>query len=107
MRLTVDNIKVGDGCFQCGWSDCLSYTIIEVKGYTALIQRDKATLITKPEFVVGGFSAHCINQESLKYDIQPDPEGYIITIKASPSGKHKGEFIGFGTGHYEKYDYNF
>ena len=78
-------IKVGDGITLRVYSDCHAYTVIGRTEKTITIQLDKATLKEgwKPEFIPGGFSRICTNQEEQEYDYEPDPKGRIITLRWS------------------------
>ncbi len=76
-------------------------------------QRDKATLDPnfKPEFIPGGFAAHCTNQDEQSYTYERDPNGEITKCYWS---EKKGRFttggdqsIKIGPGRHEFYDYNF
>lgn len=106
-----ENIKVGDGATVHYWSDAEAYTVIKRTGKTLTLRRDKATLKEsfKPEFVVGGFAAHCLNQEEQEYDYEPDPDGRIVT--AYWSERRKGFYVEktlrVSAGRHEFYDYNF
>ena len=40
----------------------------------------------KPEFHVGGFSAHCSNQREQRWNITSNPENRVIRIRLSKSG---------------------
>lgn len=105
-----ENAEAGDGATVCWWSDQKAYTIIKRSEKTLTLQRDKATLVPefKPEFVIGGFSAHCINQHEQSYTYERDDNGEII--KAYWSEKKHGFYwngMRVISGRHEFYDYNF
>lgn len=106
-------IEVGDGVTYHLWSDAYACTVISRTPKRMVIQRDKATLNPnfKPEFVIGGFSAHCLNQEEQSYTYERDPAGEKFTCNWSE--KHgcwrSGVDASFriSRGRHEFYDYNF
>ena len=106
-----DMYNVGDGVTVRYWTDQEAYTIIGKTEKTLTIQRDKATLVPefKPEFIPGGFFAHCTNQFDQEYTYEPDPNGRIR--KAYWSEKKKGYYVEkslrVSHGRHEFYDYNF
>lgn len=64
----------------------------------------------QPEFIVGGFSAHCVNQHAQQWVIQPDPEAPVIRIRLGKSGNWKspcGARFVPGNEPVKFYDYNF
>ena len=104
-------IEVGDGVTVTYWSDREAYTVIRKTTKTITIQRDKAILADdfKPEFITGGFSAHCTNNADQHYVYLRDPNGE--TKVARWSEKH-GCYRVDGTlrvsvGRHEFYDYNY
>lgn len=103
-------LEVGDGVTLNLWSDRQAYTIIRRTPYTLTLQRDKATLDPnfKPEFIVGGFAAHCTNQDEQSYTYERDPNGGTTVVYWS---KKYGRFMYLGksisVGRHEFYDYNF
>lgn len=110
-HLTPANVKVGDGATICLWSDRHAGTIIKVTKKTVTVRRDKATLDPnfKPEFIPGGFAAHCTNQSEQTYTYEPDEKGQVETFRWSD------KYQSYGTpgncrlikGRHEFYDYNF
>lgn len=106
----IENAQVGDGATVCYFSDAHAYTIIKRTAKTLTLQRDKATLKPsfKPEFIVGGFCAHCTNQSEQDYDYERDPNGIIET--AHWSERKKGFYVNgchVIPNRREFYDYNF
>lgn len=73
--------QVGDGVSISRYSDMDAGTVVEVSksGKRVKVQLDKATLSPdfKPEFIIGGFAGHCINQQDQTYTYEIDPDGRI------------------------------
>lgn len=105
--LTRENAQVGMGITLHGWSDSTPYTIIRISGQRIYIQEDKATRLTDPKFIPGGFSAYCTNNYEIKYDITPDPEGFQTCLYPKKNGTyyHHKKPITIGRNYF--YDYNF
>ena len=105
-----ENAEVGDGATVCYWSDRHAYTIIKRTAQSLTLQQDNATLSPEftPEFISGGFCAHCTNQHEQKYTYEPNPEGSKIIARWS---KKNNGFYWRGLrvipGRHEFYDYNF
>ena len=80
----ISNLSIGDGVSVCLWTDAEAYTIIAKTAKTITLQQDKATLSPdwKPEFTVGGFAGHCVNQNEQTYTYERDPNGHKIKISA-------------------------
>jgi hypothetical protein len=107
-RLTKDNVELGMGATTLGWSDRHSHTVIAISENKNKItlQRDKAVSLTKPEFTPGGFSAVCINNVDIEYEITPDPNGGLINVYSKKNGEYwfdKPVIVGRN----EYYDHNF
>lgn len=107
-----ENLKVGDGVTLHGYSDREAYTVISRTKSKVVAQMDKATRDPnfKPEFISGGFSAHCTNQEEQTYTYERDAEGRIIEITFSKKyGRMqlKGTNSPVTLGRKKFYDYNF
>ncbi len=110
-HLTPANVKVGDGATVNYYTDRNAGTIVKVTKCSITIQRDKAIRDPnfKPEFIPGGFSAYCTNQDEQSYTYEPDENGELITLRWS------GKYNRYGTpgnltaskGRHEFYDYNF
>lgn len=75
-----DNAKVGDGATVYLWSDAHAYTIIKRTAKTLTLRRCKATLADdwKPEFIPGGFSVICTNNEDQRWNYEEDEDGEIV-----------------------------
>lgn len=74
-----DEMEVGDHCNIHHYSDVSPCTIIKRTKTTITVRHDKATRREswKPEWVGGGFSAYCTNNNDQKnaWDIEEDPNG--------------------------------
>jgi hypothetical protein len=71
-----------------GYTDIDPFEIVrKVSDKTLEIREMKAKLDPswKPEFIPGGFSAHCTNQREQRWLIEPEPEAPIIRIRLSKS----------------------
>ncbi len=109
--LTPATIQIGDGVTVHLWTDSHAATVIKKTAMTVTVRQDKATLDPnfKPEWIPGGFAAHCINQGDQTYTYEEDPDGKIYTFRWSR------KYGSYGTpgnlqltkGRREFYDYNF
>jgi hypothetical protein len=106
-------MDVGDGATVCLFSDKHAATIIKRTKTTITVQYDKAIRDPnfKPEFIPGGFSAHCTNQREQSYTYEPDPEGriekyYWSEVRGRWQGGGDGSIV-LIPGRHEFYDYNF
>lgn len=110
-RLTPANAKVGDGATVNLYSDRYAGTIIKVTKSTITIRRDKATLSPdfKPEWIPGGFAAHCTNQDEQEYTYEPNEKGETYTLHWSKKYNRYGQpgDLTASKGRHEFYDYNF
>lgn len=77
-------LEVGDGVSIHGYSDVHPYEVIKVNksGKKVQIRTMKAELDPswKPNFIPGGFSAHCDNQSEQKWIMESDEEGSVMEI---------------------------
>ena len=110
-HLTPANAKVGDGATVYLYSDRHAGTIVKVTKCTVTVRRDKATLDPnfKPEFIPGGFGAHCTNQDEQRYTYEPNENGELTTVRWSKKYNRYGQpgDLRLGKGRHEFYDYNF
>lgn len=110
-KLTPATVKVGDGVTINLWSDRHAATVIKVTEKTVTVRRDKATLNPdfKPEFIPGGFAAHCTNQEEQSYTYEPDENGEVKKFYWSDKYQMYGQpgNLTLSKGRHEFYDYNF
>jgi len=106
----------GQGVTICGYTDCDPATIVEVVNpKTIIIRKDKAVRDNsfKPEFVVGGFAGHCVNQHAQKWNIEQNVDGELSIYTLRKNGKwvKKGQDMSSDEliiGQRKKfYDYNF
>lgn len=111
MIMHKENAKVGQGVGVKYYTDIKSHTIINVSpnGNTIKIQRDEVTRKTMPEWIVGGFSAHCTNNNEIEWDIKEDKNGEIEIAHWSEKYKQYrvNGYLVVLQGHIEKFDYNF
>lgn len=109
--LTPANIKVGDGVTINLWTDRHAATVIKVTKSMVVVQRDTAILNPdfKPEWIPGGFAAHCTNQDEQTYTYRRNPDGAITKIRWSNKFQRYGTpgNISLSKGRHEYYDYNF
>lgn len=106
-------VEVGDGVTLALYTDRYACTVIKKTKKTITIQRDKATLSPdfKPDWIVGGFAAHCTNAEEQTYTYERNENGEVYVCHWS---EKEGRFR-HGTdgsmkvflGRHEYYDYNF
>lgn len=82
-----DEMEPGDHCHVAHYSDVSPCTIIKRTKSTITIRYDKATRKEswKPEWVVGGFSAHCVNNDNQEdaWDIEEDENGEVEVFRWS------------------------
>ncbi len=101
---------IGMGATEICYSDKRAYTIIAKTKCTITVQRDHVERKEsfKPEFVPGGFSVICTNQNVQEWNTQPSPDGIKVTLHRN-KGKgwcHNGTTFVMGKRE-EFYDYNF
>ena len=105
-------------CNQHGYTDINPYEVIRVVSDKCLeIRSMKAEKNPdyKPDFVAGGFSAHCTNNRDQKWIITSDPQGHTIKVRKRKTQKNYGEGIYWhntaryriSDKPYKFYDYNF
>ena len=75
--------EVGDKMHIQHWSDVSPCTVIKRTATTITVRTDKGELdpAWKPEFVTGGFSAHCTNNNEQEWIIEDDPNGAVETFR--------------------------
>lgn len=109
--LTPATVKVGDGVTVHLWSDAHAATVIKKTKRTVTVQYDKATLDPnfKPEWIPGGFAAHCTNQDEQTYTYERNPDGRVETYYWSNKYCSYGQpgNLRLTKGRREFYDYNF
>jgi hypothetical protein len=75
-------LNIGDGVSVSVWTDVDAYTIVKKTATTITLRVDNAKLLNRDElrFAVGGFAAHCENQEDQRYEYTPNLDGHVIKI---------------------------
>lgn len=110
-HLTPANVKVGDGATINLYTDREAGTIVKVTKCSITIQRDKAIRDPnfKPEFIPGGFAAHCTNQDEQSYTYERNENGALTTLWWSKKYNRYGTpgNLTASKGRHEFYDYNF
>lgn len=119
-RYQVPEFKIGDLVTERFYTDSQAGRVIEVRrnGREVVFQEDDATRVasSKPEFVPGGFFAHCSNQDQQSYTYAPNPKGRVSvhslrTWRGVKVWTRKGETPNgrnsLSHGQYKFYDYNF
>jgi len=97
---------------QIGFSDVTPYQIVRrVSDKTIEVRRMKAELSQnyKPQFVAGGFSAHCVNEREQEWVIETDESAPVERIRRQKDGQWKnanGRFV-LAVSPAKYYDYNF
>tara|TARA_R110000851_G_scaffold288887_1_gene442991 strand:+ start:6958 stop:7458 length:501 start_codon:yes stop_codon:yes gene_type:complete len=112
-----DDVVVGDGLTQLGYSDAHACTVVSRTPKSITVQRDDATLLNKDDlkFHVGGFSAHCSNQNCQEYSYERNTEAGKTTFTRRKDGTWRAKGAQHVTnrcndirlGRHEFYDYNF
>ncbi len=96
-----------------GYSDVTPYEVVRaVSDKTIEVRRMKAQLdpTWKPQFDIGGFVAHCINNNDQKWVCESDEEADVVRVRLHKNGQWKSKS---GTKFYLAdqpkcfYDYNF
>lgn len=104
-------LEVGDHAHVCHWSDVSPVTVIKKTAQTMTVRFDKAERDPnwKPEWEIGGFAAHCTNNDEQKWIIEEDPNGKTEVFRWHKSSNHFENTIGetLIPGWMKKYDYNF
>ena len=105
----VDELEVGDHAHVCLWSDVEPVTVIKRTPKSITVRYDKATLKPewKPEFVVGGFCAHCTNQDTQEWNIEEDGNGTTGVFRRRKAGWYDKSDCRLYPGWKKYYDYNF
>lgn len=98
---------------QYGYSDTTPFEVIrKISDKTIEVRRMDAVRDTSVEmkFDVGGFSAHCINQDDQKWIITSDETSPVIRIRLQKNGVWKdkgGSRYALSDKPVKFYDYNF
>ena len=104
-------LEVGDHAHICRYSDIDPVTVVKKTATTITVRKDKAVRdpAWKPEFIPGGFSAHCVNNDEQKWIITEDPNGDTEVFrwhKRTNRYENTAEETLY-PGWMKKYDYNF
>ena len=96
-----------------GYSDINPYEVVKVISDKTLEVREMDAKLAegeKPQFIVGGFAGHCVNQRELKYDISSNDSNPVVRIRL----RKNGYFYSSGGAKFKLadepryfYDYNF
>lgn len=111
MKEWLAELEVGDKGHICHWSDVTPCTIIKKTQKTLTVRHDDGELDPnwKPEWVPGGFSAICTNQNEQEWILKDDPDGVVEIFRWSDKYncyRNKcGEIL--NPGWVKFYDYNF
>lgn len=107
-----NEMEVGDHCHVCHWSDISPVTVVKRTAKTITVRFDKARLSPdwQPKFIIGGFSAHCTNNEEQEWIIEEDPSSIHTEVFRWSEVYNKfrnksGESL--FPGWLKHYDYNF
>lgn len=104
-------LDVGDHAHICRYSDIDPVTVIKKTETTLTVRIDKGELdpTWKPEFVIGGFAAHCTNNDSQRWILEEDPNGEVEVFRWHKRTNRYENSIGekLIPGWKKKYDYNF
>ena len=101
-------LNIGDGVSVSVWTDVGAYTIIKKTRTTMTLRSDSAKLVNRDElrFAVGGFMAHCENQEDQRYEYTPNPNGCEVKITlrrwADDEGNERRKWKRAGTGSFQQ-----
>lgn len=98
-----------------GYSDVTPFEVTEVKSERKVIVREmnsERDPSWKPEIIPGGFSGHCTNQNTQRWNIESNKSGYTFAISKRKDGRwfRVGETCGqyvFADAPRKFHDYNF
>ena len=104
-----NELEVGDHAHIQHYSDVSPVTVIKRTAKTITVRYDKAESDPnwKPEFEVGGFSAHCTNNDEQKWIITEDPNGRTDTFRLRKCGWRNSADEKLFPEWAKHYDYNF
>ena len=106
----LDELDVGDHAHVSLWSDVEPVTVVKRTKKTVTVRRDKAERDPnwKPEWIPGGFSAICTNNEDQQWIIEEDPSGRTETFYWSGvNNRWQHNDCTLRPGWLKIYDYNF
>ena len=95
-----------------GWSDVNPFEVVRVVSAKTLeirameAERDPTW---KPEFILGGFAGHCINQGEQEWLIKSNEQNPVVRIRLGKKGwkDAHGRRFGLSDKPIKFYDYNF
>jgi len=107
------SLEVGDKVHICHYTDITPATVIKRTPRMVIVRNEKADLDGKwkPEFIPGGFSAHCTNDNDqishwiIEEDLEGSTERFNWSEKYGIWKNSSDETLGAGWMKY--YDYNF
>ena len=103
-------MTVGDHAHVHLYTDNEPVTIIAKTKTTLTVRYDKAELDPdwKPEFIIGGFSAHCTNNDEQRWIITENPDGRTEVFRwSSRMNCYQSKGCKLLPGWVKTYDYNF
>lgn len=110
-KMLWDGIEVGDGVTVNYYTDRKAYTVIKRTKKTLTIRRCKVKRAEgfKPDWVLGGFSAICLNNEDQEWVYEEDENGRIMVAHWSEKWCRfmADHTLTCSPGRHEFYDYNF
>jgi hypothetical protein len=98
---------------RIGYSDINPYEVVKVISDKTIEVREMDAKLAegeKPQFIVGGFAGHCVNQRELKYDISSNDSNPVVRIRLRKNGyfySNNGERFKLADEPEKFYDYNF
>lgn len=94
-----------------GWSDVEPYEIVRIVSDKCIEVRlmDTGENKTKMDWVSGGFTGHCTNQNAQDYDYTSNPDNPVSKIRLNKRGwqNSDGQRFGISEKPYKFHDYNF
>lgn len=104
-------MDVGDHAHVCHYSDVSPVTIVKKTATTLTVRFDKADQDPswKPEWIPGGFSAICTNNDEQRWIIEENPNGRTEIFRWHKRSNHYENTAGESLipGWKKHYDYNF
>lgn len=84
----LNEMSIGDHCHVVLWTDIKPCTVIKRTKSTITIRYDTAVLdpTWKPEFDIGGFCAHCSNNDEQRWNISEDVNGVVEVFRKHKNG---------------------
>lgn len=112
------NPQTGDKVHVCYHLDVVPGTVVTRTAKRCTVRYDDVARDPswEPEFVAGGFSGHCVNQDSQRWIITDNPDGVIYPFFLHKSGQWRMSTAGsnesgvsarLGPGWAYKRDFNF